>query len=95
MFVSYIQRKNVVKDEILPNLDFIDFNVSVNCIKGKKTKHTKKGEVENFLKLSIRTLVVCLTSHLLVKKNFITFINDFHIIFISIYFMENLKQWIP
>jgi len=33
----------LVKNEILPNLDFTDMNVCVDCIKGKQTKHTKKG----------------------------------------------------
>jgi hypothetical protein len=33
----------LVKDKVLPNLDFTDFGVCVDCIKGKQTKHTKKG----------------------------------------------------
>ena len=35
--------ERLVKTEILPNLDFTDLNVCVNCIKGKQLKHTKKG----------------------------------------------------
>jgi len=34
--------ERLIKNEILPNLDFKDLNICVDCIKGKQTKHTKK-----------------------------------------------------
>jgi len=34
--------ERLIKNEILPNLDFMDLNSCVDCIKGKQTKHTKK-----------------------------------------------------
>ena len=34
--------EKLVKEGILQNLDFTDFHVCVDCIKGKQTKHTKK-----------------------------------------------------
>jgi len=40
IFKERMQR--LVMNEILPNLDFTDMNVCVDCIKGKQTKHTKK-----------------------------------------------------
>jgi len=41
--ISKEMMERLVKNEILLNLDFIDLNVCVDCIKGKQTKHTKKG----------------------------------------------------
>jgi len=34
--------ERLIKKEILPNLDFMDLNICLDCIKGKQTKHTKK-----------------------------------------------------
>jgi len=41
--ISKERMQRLVKNEILPDLDFADLNVCVDCIKGKQTKHTKKG----------------------------------------------------
>ena len=41
--ISKERLERLVKNEILPDLDFTDFGVCVDCIKGKQTKHTKKG----------------------------------------------------
>jgi len=41
-YISKEKLERLVKDEILPNLDFTNFDVCVDCIKGKQTKHTKK-----------------------------------------------------
>jgi len=41
--ISKERMQRLVKNEILPDLDFTDLNVCVDCIKGKQTKHTKKG----------------------------------------------------
>jgi len=41
--ISKEMMTRLVKNEILPNLDFIDLNLYVDCIKGKQTKHIKKG----------------------------------------------------
>ena len=32
--------ERLVKNEILPDLDFIDFSICVDCIKGKHTRHS-------------------------------------------------------
>ena len=41
-YVSKERLERLVKNGILPNLDFIDLGVCVDCIKGKQTKHNKK-----------------------------------------------------
>jgi len=33
----------LVKSEILPQLDFVDWEVCIDCIKGKQTRHTSKN----------------------------------------------------
>ena len=40
--VSRERMKRLIKNEILPDLDFMDLNICMDCIKGKQTKHTKK-----------------------------------------------------
>ena len=68
-----------MKEGILQNLDFTDFHVCVDCIKGKQTKHTKKGATRsNELLEIIHTdicgplSIPCFTG----EKYFITFIDD-------------------
>ena len=41
--------KRLVKNEILPNLNFIDMNVCMDCIIGKQTNHTKEGSHKKYL----------------------------------------------
>ena len=40
--ISKERIERLVKDNILEHLDFIDFDVCIDCIKGKQTKHYKK-----------------------------------------------------
>jgi len=40
--ISRESKERLIKNEILPDLDFTDLNICVDCIKGKQTKHTKK-----------------------------------------------------
>ncbi|RVW37000.1 Retrovirus-related Pol polyprotein from transposon TNT 1-94 [Vitis vinifera] len=80
--LGHISRERIerlVKEGILQNLDFTDFHVCVDCIKGKQTKHTKKGATRsNELLEIIHTdicgplSVPCFTG----DKYFITFIDD-------------------
>ncbi|RVW31096.1 Retrovirus-related Pol polyprotein from transposon TNT 1-94 [Vitis vinifera] len=51
--------KRLVKDGILPNLDFTDLDVCVDCIKGKQTKHTKKGATRSGELLEIVHTDIC------------------------------------
>jgi len=57
--ISKERLKRLVKNEILPNLDFTDLNVCVDCIKGKQTKHTKKGATRSNQLLEIIHTDIC------------------------------------
>ena len=51
--------ERLVKDEILSNLDFTDFGMCVDYIKGKQTKHTKKGATRSTKLLKIIHTDIC------------------------------------
>ena len=73
-------------------------SLCVDCIKGKQTKHTKKGAIRSGELLEIIHTDICGLFDLPSfgrEKYFITFIDNFHVIVISIYCMKNLKQWMP
>ena len=72
--------QRLVKNEILPNLDFTNLNVCVDCIKGKQTKYTKKGATRSTQLLEIIHTDICGpfdVNSLNKEKYFITFIDDF------------------
>jgi len=72
--------QRLVKNEILPDLDFTDLNVCVNCIKGKQTKHTKKKATRSTQLLEIIHTDICGlfdVNSFNKEKYFITFIDDF------------------
>ena len=78
--ISKERMKRLVKDGILHNLDFTDLDVCVDCIKGKQTKHTKKGATRSGELLEIIHIDICgpFDSPSFGKeKYFIAFINDF------------------
>ena len=93
--ISKQRMKRLVKNEILPSLDFTDLNVCVNCIKGKQTKHTKKGATRSTQLLEIITLIyVDLFMQVLsIKKGILSpLLMIFHVMVMSIYCMKNHKQ---
>jgi len=60
--LRHISKKRIqilIKNEILPNLDFTDLNVYVDCIKGKKNTHTKKGATRSTQLLEIKHTDIC------------------------------------
>ena len=72
--------ERLVNNEILPSLDFIDLNVCVDCIKGKQTKHTKKGATRSTQLLEIIHSDICGpfdVSSFNKERYFITFIDVF------------------
>ncbi|KAM1231132.1 hypothetical protein ACFX2F_041302 [Malus domestica] len=72
--------ERLVKNEILPNLDFTDLGVCVDCIKGKQTKYTKKGATRSSKLLKIIHTNICGpfdAPSFGGEKYFITFIDDF------------------
>jgi hypothetical protein len=78
--ISRERLERLVKDGILSNLDFTDLGMCVDCIKGKQTKHTKKGATRSTKLLKIIHTDICGpfdTQSFGKKKYFITFIDDF------------------
>ena len=78
--VSKEQLKILVKNEILLNLNFADLDICLDCIKGKQTKHTKKGATRSTQLLEIIHTDICGpfdVPSLGGEKYFITFIDDF------------------
>lgn len=78
--ISRERLERLVKNEVLPNLDFTDLGVCVDCIKGKQTKHTKKGATRSSGLLEIIHTDICGpfdAPSFTGEKYFITFIDDF------------------
>ncbi|KAK9072512.1 hypothetical protein SSX86_008946 [Deinandra increscens subsp. villosa] len=77
--ISRDRMSKLVKDEILPNLDFTDFETCVECIKGKMAKGNKKGATRSSNLLEIIHTDISgpypdgITGH----NSFITFIDDY------------------
>ncbi|GJS31237.1 putative zinc finger, CCHC-type containing protein [Tanacetum coccineum] len=69
----------LVKDEVLPNLDFSDFEKCVECIKGKMTKGNKKCATRSTGLLELIHTDICwpFPSGIGGHKLFITFIDDY------------------
>ena len=78
--ISKERIERLVKNEILLNLDFTDLGICVNCIKGKQTKHSKKGATKSTQLLEIIYTDVCGSFYAPFfggEKYFITFIDNF------------------
>ena len=78
--ISKERMERLVKNEILASLDFTDMNVCVDCIKGKQTKHIKKGATGSIQLLEIIHTDICGpfdASYFNKERYFITFIDDF------------------
>jgi len=77
--ISKERMERLVKNEILPSLDFT-VSVCVDCIKGKQTKHTKKGATRSTQLLEIIHTDICgpfYVNSFNKERYFITFIDDF------------------
>ncbi|KAI3703897.1 hypothetical protein L1987_74093 [Smallanthus sonchifolius] len=78
--ISRDRLSRLVKDEVLPSLDFNDFGTCVKCLKGKMTSANKKGATRssNLLEL-IHTDISGLytVSGITGQTSFITFIDDY------------------
>ena len=78
--ISKERMMRLVSNEILSNLDFSDLELCVDCIKGKQTKHNKKGATRSIQLLEIIHTDICGpmdTPAFNGEKYFITFIDDF------------------
>lgn len=76
-----------------PILDFTNLSVCMDCIKGKQTKHTKKGDTRSIEHLEIIHTNICEPFDTQFgKKNLSHLLMFFNVMVISIYCMKNLKQ---
>ena len=78
--ISKERMERLIKNDILPDLDFTDLNICVDCIKGKQTKHTKKGATRSTQLLEIIHTDICgpfNVNSFNKEKYFITFIDDY------------------
>jgi len=85
----------LVNNEILTDLNVIDLNVCVDCIKDKQKKNTKKEATRSTLLLEIIHIDICgmfYVNSFNTEKYFITFNEIFRIMDMSIYYMRNLNQ---
>ena len=78
--ISKERMLSLMKDGLLPNLDFNDYGVCIDCIKGKQSNTNKKGATRSSDLLEIihtdicgKMDVPCFTG----EQYFITFIDDF------------------
>jgi len=81
--LGHISRERIerlIKNEIIPDLDFIDLNICVDFIKGKQTKHTKKAATRSTQLLEIVGTDICEpfdVNSFRKERYFITFIDDY------------------
>ena len=78
--VSSEHMKRLVKENVIPNLDFSNLSKCVDCIKAKKTNHTKKGVTRSTQLLEIIHTDICGPFDVPTfggEKYFITFIDDY------------------
>ena len=77
------------------NLDFTDLNICVDCIKGKQTKHTKKGATRNIQLFEIIETDMCgpFDTASFSKEFFLSLLlTIFHVLGMPICCMKNLKR---
>ena len=78
--ISSERIKRLIKDGILPQMDFNNVPACVDCIKGKTTKNTKKGATRSTQLLEIIHTDICGPFDVPTfggEKYFITFIDDY------------------
>lgn len=78
--ISKERMQRLIKNEVLPQLDFTDSWICVDCIKGKQTKQTKKEATRSTQLLEIIHTDICWPFDVPSFGGdicFITFIDDF------------------
>ena len=79
--ISRHRMERIIKDEILPDLDFLDFDARVDYIKGKLTAKVRNAKIDRSIALLgvIHTDICGSFTHLAMGgyKYFITFIDDY------------------
>lgn len=69
----------LVREGVLATLDFINFGICVDCIKGKQLKHNEKGATHSKELLEVIHTDICeqFPPCITGGKYFITFIDDY------------------
>ncbi|KAK1406103.1 hypothetical protein QVD17_41389 [Tagetes erecta] len=77
--ISRDRMSRLVKDEVLPNLDFSDFETCVKCLKGKMAKGNKKGATtsSNLLEIIHTDISGPYPDGISGHNSFITFVDDY------------------
>ena len=90
--ISIERIKILVNDGVLSTLDFTDSDTCVDCIKGKQTKNSKKGEKRSTNILEIIHLDIC-SPHMdsYGSKYFISFIDNYSR-YIYLYLLHNKNE---
>ncbi|KAJ9535138.1 hypothetical protein OSB04_un001784, partial [Centaurea solstitialis] len=92
--ISQEKLRRLVKEGVLSNLDFTDYKSCVDCIKGKTTKHTKKGAKRSSQLLEIIHTDICGPFDVPTfggENYFITFIDDYSR-YCYLYLLHNKSQ---
>ena len=97
--ISKVRIKRLVKNEILLDLDIIDLDICVDCIKRKQANIISKKEATKSTQL-IEIIYTDISRPYDVpsfggKKNLSPLLMIFHIMIIFICCMKNLNQWMP
>jgi len=90
--ISIERIKRLVKDGVLNTLDFADFKIYVDCIKGKHTNMSKKDSNRRLSILEMIHIDICcpdIDAH--GQKYFITFIDDYSR-YINVYLLHNKNE---
>ena len=79
--ISRQRMERLIKDDILPDLDFLDFNTCVDCIKGRLTAKVRNAKIDRCIEfLRVIHTYICGSFTPLAMggyKYFITFIGDY------------------
>ena len=87
--------ERLIKNEILPDLDFTYLNICVHYTKGKQTKHTKNGATRStqFLEIVQPIFVDYLMLILSERKSTLSpLLMTIHVMVVSTYYKRNLRQ---
>ena len=86
--------EKLIKDEILPDPDFSDFDTCVDCIKGKLITKVRNAKIDRCIELLgvIHTDIYgpCTPPTMGGYKYFITFIDDYLVMVLSSSFVRSL-----
>ena len=94
-YISIDRIKRLVNDGVLSTLDYTDFEICVDCIKGKQTNKSKKNanRSSNILEI-IHTDICCPDTDMPGQKYFITFIDDYSR-YMYVYLLHNTGRRTP